>query len=351
MHRTLILLGAFALGATLTAAAPARAEEGHGDWLVASTASGGGDLAVEYDFETVVGVDFDATLTGLLPPGWTGYSSTDPGFDTIEADEPDEGLYRVPAGTVVTMTITAIDPTVALFFPSPSPTTLTAVGQTYVLGTQDAAPPNDIHHHGDLRLILMVPADQPGSGRFSFTLSAPGFGTSEEFTVTLANTHLFVDFAAGTPSTNLKCQKAIGKSVSKFLGGYSKTLYKCLDRVAGVVSAEEQGQPTEAAEAQADKACGDVGGALPVQATLLGRLAGVSQKARDGIAKSCGAAFDGDKIARHLGKAACDVQLLASQGYVEAHVVLAEITAGGVPVAEQLPCLKPAQAGEGEAPF
>jgi hypothetical protein len=350
MHRMLDLLGALALSAAILAPV-ARAEEGHGDWFVASTASGGGDLAVDYDFETVVGVDFDATLTGLLPPGWTGYSSTDPGFDTLEADEPGEGFFRLPAGTVVTMTITAIDPTVALFFPVPAPTTLTAVGQTYVLGTQDAAPPNDIHHHGDLRLILMLPADQAGSGSFSFTLSAPGFGTSEPYTVTLSNTHLFIDFAAGAASDNLKCQKAVGKGVSKFLGLYSKTLYKCLDKVSAVVSAEEQGQPTEAAEAQADKACGDVGGTLSAQATLLGRLAGVAQKTADGIAKACGSAFDADKIARHLNKAACDVQFLASQGYVEAHVVLAEITSGGTPVAEQLPCLKPAQAGEGEAPF
>jgi hypothetical protein len=42
---------------------------------------------------------------------------------------------------------------------------------------------------------------------------------------------------------------------------------------------------------------------------------------------------------------------MASQAYVEVRIVLGEITSGGTPVAEALPCLVPTQAGEGEAPF
>lgn len=352
MHRLTALLGALALAGTLTATARAEDEHAHADWNIASTASGGGTLAVDWDFATVVGVDYDAALTGVLPPGSTGYSGTDPGFASLAADEPDEGLHRLPAGTVVTLEITAIDAgSVALFFASPTPATLTAAGQTHVLGTQDAPPPNDLHHHGELRLILMLPADQPGTGTFSFRLTAPGFAPSPAYTVTLANTHLFIDYAAGAPSDNLKCQKAIGKNVAKLLGGYAKTLTRCLDTVAAVVAAEEQGLPTEAAAAKAERACGDAGGTLPAQATLAGRLASTTQKARDGIAKSCGPAFDADRIARHLNKGACDVQFLASQGYPEAHAILDGITSGGTPVADLLPCLVPAQAGEGEASF
>ncbi|MCW5891332.1 MAG: hypothetical protein KIT14_12380 [bacterium] len=352
MHRSTALLGALTLAGALVATARADEEHHHVDWNIASTAPSGGQLAVDWNFATVVGVDYDATLTGVLPPGFTGYSGTDPGFASIADDEIDEGLYRLPAGTTVTLEITAIDAgSVSIFFASPSPATLSAVGQTHVLGTQDAPPPGDLHHHGEMRLILSLPVDQPGTGTFSFRLAAPGFTPSEEYTVTLANTHLFVDYGAGTPSSNLKCQKAIGKNVAKFLGGYAKTLYKCLDKVAAVVAAEEQGLPTESAEAQADRACGDAGGSLVLRTTLIGRLANVSQKALDGVAKSCSSAFGANQIARHLNKGACDVQYLASQGYAEAHAVLGAITSGGTPVVELLPCILPARAGEGEAPF
>lgn len=332
------------------AVAPARAQ--HADWEIASTAPGSGQLAIEYDFETVVGLDYDPTLSGLL--GASVYTSTDPGFDTIAADEPLESLFRLPAGANVTVEITAIDAgKVAVFFPAPAPTLLDSVGDTYVLGTQDAAPPNDLHHHGDMRLILSLPSTEPGEGSFSFrlTTTTPGFTSSEIYTVKLSNTHLFVDFAGGSPKTNLTCQQAIGKSVAKFMATYAKTLYGCLDAAAAIVANEEQGLDTAAAEAKAAKACGDNGGVTAVKATLLGKLEGAAAKASSGISVKCGAAFDADKIARHLNKAACGVQAMAAQGYIEARGVLSEITQAGTPVADSLPCLTPTQAGEGEAPF
>lgn len=346
-HFVIALATACALATTM---GPARAQ--HADWEIASTAPGGGQLAVEYDFDTVVGLDYDPTLSGLL--GASAYTSTDPGFDTIEADEPLEGLFRLPPGVTVTVEITAIDAgKVAVFFPSPAPTLLDSVGDTYVLGTQDAAPPNDIHHHGEMRLILALPSTEPGEGSFSFrlTTSTPGFTSSQTYTVKLANTHLFVDFASGDPKTNLGCQKAVGKGASKFMSTYAKGLYRCLDAAAAVVAAEEQGLDTAAAEAKAAKACGDAAGATPVQATMLGKLASARAKAASGITLECGAAFDADKITRHLNRGACVVQSMASQAYVEAHAVLSGITQAGAPLTDSLPCLTPTQAGEGDAPF
>jgi hypothetical protein len=77
----------------------------------------------------------------------------------------------------------------------------------------------------------------------------------------------------------------------------------------------------------------------------------VKQKAADGIAKACGAAFDADKVARHLNQAACGVQYIGAQGYAEAHTVIEETTEGDLnPVLDVLPCLVPTAAGEGEAP-
>ncbi len=324
----------------------------HSDWDIASTAPGGGQLVVDYNFDTVVGLDYDPTLSGLL--GASVYTSTDPGFNTIAADEPLEGLYRLPAGTDVTVEITAIDAgKVAVFFTNPTPTLLDSVGDTYVLGTQDASPPNDLHHHGEMRLILALPTTEPGEGSFTFklTTTSAGFTASQEYTVKLSNTHLFVDYAAGTVKDNLACQKAIGKSVTKYMAAYAKQLYRCLDVAAEVVANEEQSLPTAAAEAKAAKACGDNNGATPAQATMLGKLATAATKAQAAIAAKCGGAFDAAKIARHLNKAACNIQFMGSQAYAEAHAVLEAITQGANPVTDALPCLVPTAAGEGDPPY
>lgn len=328
-------------GLALAAAATVHAQEHqHGDMQLASTAAGGGALTVEYDFATVVGLAYDATLGGLL--GLSAYTATDPGWDSIEADEPDEGLYRLAAGTDVTVEITSIDEgTVAVFL---NGSLLDQVGDSVLLGTQDAPPPGDLHHHPEMRLLLMLPADQPGDGSFCFRLTSttPAYSASEPFCLTVSNAHLFVDYAEGDAKANLACQKAIGKSVAKLMGLYTKTLFKCLDTVAAVVSAEEQGQPVEAAEAKAVKACG---GSAATPSALLGRLAGVVTKASAAITQKCGSAFDTDQIARHLNKATCSIQFLASQAYPEAHVVLDEIDGGGAPVADALSCLVPTAAG------
>ena len=349
MRTTLALLtGALALCAN---AATTHAQHAHSDWAIASTADGSGNLAVEYDFATQVGLDFDETLTNLLPPGNTAYSSTDPGFDSIEASEPDEDLYRLPSGTAVSVTFTRLSPGVSIFFPHTA-TLIDAAGQSVSLGVQDAPPPGDLHQHGEMRLILVAEPDEPGEGSFSFVVTAPGFGDSEEYTVTLSNAHLFVDYADATNSTevkaNLTCQKAIGKAQAKLAGGYMKTLVRCLDAVAEIVANEEAGLDTAAAEARAAKSCGDDGGSLPAQATLLGKLGTVVTKAASSIQVKCGTRFDQDQVLRHLNQAACNVQKIGAQGYPEAHVVLEEITSGGEPVADALGCLFPTQGSHGE---
>lgn len=347
MRQIVSLLTAAALGLAAQPLAHA-----HSDWEIASTAPGGGQLVVDFDFETVVGLDYDPVLSGLLSA--SVYTSTDPGFNTIAADKPLENLYRLPPGTNVTVEITAIDAgKVAVFFPNPAPTLLDSVGDTYFLGTQDATPPNDIHHHGEMRLILALPDTEPGEGSFTFklTTTSAGFTSSQEYTVKLSNTHLFVDYAAGTVAGNLACQKAIGRSVTRYMATYARLLYKCLDVAAEVVANEEQSLPTGPAEAKAAKACGDNNGAKALPTTLLGKLAAAATKAQNGITAKCGGAFDTAKIARHLNKAACNIQFMASQAYPEAHDVLESITQGGNPVIDSLPCLVPTAAGEGDPPY
>jgi hypothetical protein len=338
MKRFLILLGM--LGALGSAYSAAHAQHA-GDMLLASTASGGGALTIEYDFDTVVGLDYDPTLSGTL--GLSAYTATDPGFDALEADEPGEGLFRVADGTDVTVEITSLDEgRVAMLL---NGMLLDAPGESVLIGTQP-----DLHHHPELRLLLMLPADQPGEGTvcFRLTTASAAYTDSGSFCMKLSNTHLFVDFAEGEVVDNVRCQKAIGRSARKYLTAVAKNLYKCLDTVGVVVANEEAGLPAESAEAVAAKACGDDGGSKPTQATMLGKIAKQFSKSRDDVAANCGATFDADRVARHLNQAACNVQSIAAQGYPEAHAVLAGITQGGSPVSDALPCLFRTQAGAHE---
>lgn len=119
----------------LALAAPAAARHA-GDMEVGSTADGGGPLTVVYDFDSLIPVQYDAILSGLL--GLSAYTATDPGFDVPPADEPDESLYVLDPGTTVTVEVTAIDPGTVVAVLNGQ--VLDSVGDTAVLGTQGAPP-------------------------------------------------------------------------------------------------------------------------------------------------------------------------------------------------------------------
>lgn len=341
VHRLLAAAAILLLGTTAALAQ-------HRDMEIASTADGGGALAIEYDFDTIVAASYDATLTALLPPGFTAYSSTDPGFESLEADEPLESLYRLDAGTQVTMQVTALSDGVAAFL---NGTLMDAVGESAVIGTEDGD--EGLHHHAELRLVLMRGPDQPGEGTISFVLTttSPSYAASETFTLRLSNATLLPGYdTAAFDKAAVKCSASQNKAVGKLTAKTYAILGKCMQKVAELVATEESGGATAGAAAKVAKACGDDGGAAGAGSTMLDKLARERAKAFAAIDKACGAAgaaqYDADAINRHLHQVACRVQELVALGNTEAHGVLAETTQGGTPVIDALPCLAPTQRTE-----
>lgn len=76
-----------------------------GDLLIASTASGGGNLALDFDFSQKVQTSYFATVGSVAV-----YTSTKPGFDALDQDEPGESLYVLSNGTQVAIEVVYVDP-------------------------------------------------------------------------------------------------------------------------------------------------------------------------------------------------------------------------------------------------
>lgn len=315
-----------------TTATPSRAQHA-GDMTVASTADGGGALTIEFAFDTVIPVTF---LTAVA--GTSVYTATEPGFDTLAADEPLEGLWVLDDATQVSVEITALDPgTTAM---SLNGTVLDAVGESVVLGTQGAAPPHDLHRHPELQLLLMMAPGEFGTGTIAFklTTTSGSYTESESYTLTLSNGHLApIEYDTGAyDKASVGCQKTIGKEAKGFLSAKYQTLAKCLDKFQVVEALEAAGADTTSAEAAVAGACGQ---------KMLDKIAGVRAKAEAKITDRCGAAASADhgaeSIAAHLGFVGCRVEELVSASYPGAQGLLAELSVGGHPLDESFPCLVP----------
>jgi len=323
-----------ALGLTLGLGLGAAHAQHGGDMAIASTADGGGALAIEFDFGTVIPVTFLTELGGT-----SVYTATEPGFDALEADEPDEGLWVLDDTTLVSVEITALDPGKTAM--NLNGTLLDAVGESVVLGTQGAAPPNDLHHHPELRLLLLMPPGEYGAGTISFklTTTSGSYTESESYTLTLSNGHLApIAYDTGAyDKDSVGCQKTVGKEIKGFLAGKYQAMAKCLDVFQSVEALEAAGLDAASAEAKAATACGQ---------KLLDAVAKVRAKATTKIAAKCGPAGSNDmsaeSIASHVSFVGCRVEETISASYPGAQGLLAEIEVGGTPVDDSFPCLTPA---------
>jgi hypothetical protein len=119
-------------------AGSARAQ--HADILLWSTEAGGGALAASLDTTAVIRV-FENVCAG----GQCLFSSPDPGFGVRTQDRPQDSLFALASGTVVTLELVAIDSGLSVKF---SDTTLRNVGDSVRLGTA----PN-IHVHPSWQLL------------------------------------------------------------------------------------------------------------------------------------------------------------------------------------------------------
>lgn len=329
-----------ALGLTLGVGTNTAYAQHGGDMALASTADGGGALTIEFDFGTVIPVTFLTELGGT-----SVYTATEPGFDALETDEPDEGLWVLDDATQVSVEITALDPGKTAM--NLNGTLLDTVGESVVLGTQGAASPNDLHHHPELQLLLMMAPGEYGEGTISFklTTTSGSYTESESYTLKLSNGHLApIEYdAAAYDKDSVGCQKTVGKEIKGFLAGKYQALAKCLDVFQTVEALEAAGLDAASAEAKAAAACGR---------KLLDAVAKVRTKATDKIAAKCGPSGSNDmsaeSIAAHVSFVGCRVEETISASYPGAQGLLAEIDVGGNPVDESFPCLTPAAGHEHE---
>lgn len=280
------------------------------------------NLVVEYDFSKTVRASFAASLDGD-----SLYTTEDPGFSPVEEEEDD--LYPILNGTVITLTVTAIEGNVSLKF---GPTLLDDVNdslQLGIAGVEDGGP-NDLHRHPDYQLQLRLPAGEYGEGKISFQLSADnGYGTSPSYTLHVTNGYLTgVTYdSEAEDKRSLACQRVIGSSTRAFLNTRHLALTKCLDAVQ-VAKARGALSPAPgnlaAAVARAEKECVDAAASSPGpdSKTMLGRMALARARALGSIKKACGGTGKGsgdytedNDILANLGFLSCQSDRVISSTY------------------------------------
>jgi len=315
----------------------------HGDAVItlASTASGGGALAADYEFESVSRVSFSASFGPV-----SLYTGIFPAFEPLAADA--APFYALATGTQVSIQITAVDDGVTSM--KIDTTVLSHVGDTAVLGTMPFP-----HTHPQYQLQLNLPEGEFGEGRISFKLLASGpttYADSPVYTIKISNGPLAPpDYdTASYDKANVKCYSKVGKAVAKFVKAEQVLLGKCLDKVQAYEAGLALTAPPSnlaSLQAAAEKACADAGGTGPDSDTMLGRIEAARAKAQAAMQAACGASGSGalsdDDITQQLGLVSCRVQELTAATYGLAHSELEELAVrpsqGGDTVTDHLPCL------------
>ena len=150
------------------------AHSGEDVLLLASTADGGGALAIEYDFSVPVRLTPDVTVGDLAR-----YSAIDPFFQIFEDDDPSESLYRIDDGAEVVFELVAIDPAIGVRV---NGVNLLEAGNTVVIGTMP-----DLHADPEWQLTLPVGEVECRQLAFRLVATEAQYGPSETYTMTLTN--------------------------------------------------------------------------------------------------------------------------------------------------------------------
>jgi len=156
--------------------ARARPAAAHGaEMFLGSTASGGGALALSYEFTDTVFVTPDVSLGGM-----TLYSSLFPGIEWLQSDQ--APLYALPPGTPFSLQIMSLDPGAEVKVGS---TTLTTAGQSaFVANTTNV--PGD-HFHPQWELLLPTGVTGNYSVSFRLTTTSPSYTSSATYTLVISN--------------------------------------------------------------------------------------------------------------------------------------------------------------------
>ena len=348
-----ILLAAGALALGSTHAGPALAQHEHQDLAIGSDAMGGGNLLLDYPFgeRPVIRVSDSGAPVGLFTAG-------DPGFDAA-GDEPDEGVFSLPAGTEIGLEVVAIDEVVSLkmdngvdgpfFFPFDGDqyrigligdgvcnqgTMLCTAGDIGAACTEDAdchTLTPSIHNHPEYQLLLLSAPETFAEGRVTFRLQntdvSPAYGDSPLYTLTLSNGHLpglEIEENPSEAGDRVACQKTLAKAVRGVTSSHYKLFSKCLDKA---LAAEHLGK----SETAAVTACNPDGGDPK---SLAGRLAAATLKAEEKIAAACGPLsaasepYTLSQVRTHLDMAACRTADLIGAAYSESVEHIAELASG-----------------------
>ncbi|MCK6553287.1 hypothetical protein L6Q96_01675 [Candidatus Binatia bacterium] len=324
MNHRGVIMGACAL--LTLGVRPAVAQHAHGDLTIGSTASGGGNLTLEYplDRRPVVAVSDNGAFPGL-------FDTTDPGFMPA-ADEPPD-IFSLNLGTTVTLELTDIDPNISL---KVNATTLSAVGDLAAIATHDHPDPelSSLHLHPTFQLGILADANSFGEGRFSFRFKGSGYGNSAVYTLRVSNGYLPPLSALADPLATddakkqaVNCQKTVTKEIRKFWAKKHGLMSKCFDAVLAV---EGLGKSAESAAAVCDLNPGD-------PKSLIGKIAAVQAKTLASIAKKCGplssssTPFTDSAVQTHVGMASCRVDELIGSTYSNSVERLGEILGGECP--------------------
>jgi len=167
---------AFLIVSALTLAGVDSARAQHaGDILVGRTAAG--QLAIEADLDEAILLE---PVSGLLR-GWTG---AEPGYDTLQADEPEEDLFQLAAGANIFLEIIEVDEGLK-FWAAAFAALADEAGERVPLGG------SSLHTH----TTFHIDSDVVGTG-FLGTLAATlrlvdtgstGYADSEPFVMTFTN--------------------------------------------------------------------------------------------------------------------------------------------------------------------
>jgi hypothetical protein len=153
---------------------PAEMPSGHGHIELGSTEPEAGTLAMEVPTDTIE--VFEAAEVG----GLTLWSSTDPAIAVLDEDEPDLGLYALPAGAPVSLELTAVAAGARFTW---GEETIDTPGESIELGV---AP---FHDHGQWEVVLPEGVhDGEYDLSFRFTTTTPPYAPSRVATVTLLPT-------------------------------------------------------------------------------------------------------------------------------------------------------------------
>ncbi len=182
MHRFGFLSTTFIIG--LLTIQPAYAQhQHHGDIIIGTNGGATPQLKIEFDEQILSGHTFIA-LAASQNPSIAGWLADEPGFEALEADEPDEAFYMLDSGAQIRLVGVDLNP--GLFVRAPSIGTPVRIAPSPALGHLELGD-HELHAHAVWHIDSSAPGFQNQSawyGTFKLVdVGTTGYGDSAPFTL------------------------------------------------------------------------------------------------------------------------------------------------------------------------